>query len=466
MFNQKLLHSLKIISLIAAIVIIIAIFVLDYFFMGLTIEQIIFHVKYFHTMFGFSGNLITDWRLLLPIGIFSILILSFLIIRYYKETFFSFSLLFVALFGLEYKFDIGEYIYNRLLYSNLYEENYVNPNSVTFTFPQKKKNLIIVYLESFEKNYQNADVFGDNLLRDLEEYKKYSMGRYLQINGSNWTIAGLVTTLCSVPLNVGVFRNGYGSKGFLPNAICLPQILKDAGYHNYWLSTSSVEFAFMDRFFLAHGISAENIYDVKYFEKLYGTSKQRNMFGYNDNLMYPKFKAILKTYENSDEPLFLIVNTISTHMGIELPENCKKHYGDYRDFIYCANKQVADFINWYQKQEIAKDSVLIFIGDHLSMDADLSNKFMGKVDDKREIFSLLLNEDIVFLDKNRSFSGLDILPTFLQAIGAKWGSNRLGLGVSLFSRNEKNLIEEMGLDELNKNLLQYSKIYDELCNIQ
>ena len=51
------------------------------------------------------------------------------------------------------------------------------------------------------------------------------------------------------------------------------------------------------------------------------------------------------------------------------------------------------------------------------------------------------------------------MPTLLDALGVQWGSRRLGLGVSLLSA-EENLLEKIGLEKINHELMRYSTIYD------
>ena len=62
--------------------------------------------------------------------------------------------------------------------------------------------------------------------------------------------------------------------------------------------------------------------------------------------------------------------------------------------------------------------------------------------------------------KNRQFSTLDIFPTVLASIGAKIDGERLALGTNLFS-GKKTLIEEMGYEEFNKELVKKSNYYNE-----
>ena len=142
-----------------------------------------------------------------------------------------------------------------------------------------------------------------------------------------------------------------------------------------------------------------------------------------------------------------------------LPDYCEKKLNDYRDNVRCSARQIADFLEWFLKQEISQDSVLLIIGDHFSIDSAMIKRFMGNCQNRREIFNLLFSDKVILSDKNRHFSGLDILPTLLDAAGVEWGNKKLGLGVSLLTKNEENLIEKNGLSNLNRELMKYNKIY-------
>ena len=58
----------------------------------------------------------------------------------------------------------------------------------------------------------------------------------------------------------------------------------------------------------------------------------------------------------------------------------------------------------------------------------------------------------------RLYSTLDLFPTTLSGMGVEIEGNRLGLGVDLYS-DTPTLVEEMGLENLNTELLKNSNYY-------
>lgn len=71
-----------------------------------------------------------------------------------------------------YTLYIPEFIESQLTRSTLFEEAYVDPRSITLTFPEEKRNLVYIYLESMESTYLSKELGGnqeENLLPNLSE---------------------------------------------------------------------------------------------------------------------------------------------------------------------------------------------------------------------------------------------------------------------------------------------------------
>ena len=55
---------------------------------------------------------------------------------------------------------IGEYLENSKKESVFIDDNYVSPDDVEMIFPEKKRNLILLTLESMEMTYTDKDKCG------------------------------------------------------------------------------------------------------------------------------------------------------------------------------------------------------------------------------------------------------------------------------------------------------------------
>ena len=78
----------------------------------------------------------------------------------------------VSVYGAWNKLDISGYVDNQSEVSTFIEDNYVDPRSVTLTIPDKKKNLIYIFLESVEMTYadkEDGGAFEENVIPDLTE---------------------------------------------------------------------------------------------------------------------------------------------------------------------------------------------------------------------------------------------------------------------------------------------------------
>ena len=78
----------------------------------------------------------------------------------------------IAIVLLIQSFGIPNYIYALTQSTKLYEENYVNPKTAKLTFPEKKRNLIYIYLESMENTLASKANGGSSetsVIPELEE---------------------------------------------------------------------------------------------------------------------------------------------------------------------------------------------------------------------------------------------------------------------------------------------------------
>ena len=119
---------------------------------------------------------------------------------------------------------------------------------------------------------------------------------------------------------------------------------------------------------------------------------------------------------------------------------------------------IGEFINWIQEQDFYNDTVIIIVGDHLTMQSDLYRDADSNY--QRTVYNVIINSDIdTKYNKNRLFTTMDMYPTTLVALGATIDGNRLGLGTNLFS-GKKTLIEELGYEYVDTELRKKSKFYD------
>ena len=70
------------------------------------------------------------------------------------------------------KLEVIDYIKTYTKSSTLYEDEYVDPSKVEYTFPEKKRNLIYIFLESVESSFvpeEEGGICSNNLIPELNE---------------------------------------------------------------------------------------------------------------------------------------------------------------------------------------------------------------------------------------------------------------------------------------------------------
>ncbi len=356
--------------------------------------------------------------------------------------------------------------------SNFYEENYVIPQEAKVIFPKNKPNLILIFAESMEATYAktpNHNYFGEDLIPELHNLAQnnisFSDNEFLggshQIDGTQWTQAGLFAQTCGAPIQLPINDpNWFHPKGgFFPKAHCLYDILADEGYETSFLIGSNGEFAGMNKFVETHG--NQKLLDIMYYSKRDGIKVSlEKTTKLPDEQLFVYAKEELENLKKLSTPFVFTLMTLDTHYGTaKFSDNkCERKFGPHNNIenvVSCADKQIAEFVSWLKEQDFYNDSVVVIIGDHLTM----NNRFTK--DMNRKPINVFMNTPVAAVKtKNRTFTPFDIYPTIIESLGAKIEGHRLGLGTSLFSDTPTLTEEKMSVEEMDVNVRKKSKIYD------
>ena len=371
--------------------------------------------------------------------------------------------------------ELTDYIYSMITPSALYEDEYADPDTVQITFPEKKRNLIYIMLESMETTYLSQDLGGAsqvNLIPELYELARENInfshndgvGGFHATSGASWTIGSIVAQTAGIPLKTpeGIedWQNGYGKDGvFLPGAASITGILDEAGYHTTFLCGSDASFGGRKTYYLTHG--TDRICDV-YSARRDGIipSDYFVWWGMEDLYLFEYARQELMHYAEREEPFALTMLTVDTHhIGGYQCVYCTDDYPEtYQQSISCSSRQVLEFVNWLKTQPFWENTTVIITGDHLSMD----NGYMERnvpADYRRMVYNCILNAPISTENtKNRDYCAVDLFPTTLAALGCTIEGDRLGLGTNLFS-DTPTLAEKWGFDRFNSELSKASDFY-------
>ncbi len=380
-------------------------------------------------------------------------------------------------------FDIGlvQYYYARMQLSELYENEYVDPDEAQIQFPEKKRNLIYIYLESMEATFLSQELGGameENLIPELTQLAQNNVnfshnegvGGLVEVPGASWSIGAMVAQTGGVPLitpsNVEDWQNGYGKDGvFLPGLTSLYNLLKDQGYYQSAMMGCDANFGGEGVYIKTHGV--DKVYDL-YTGRADGIVPGNYFawWGFEDKYLFEYAKQELTKASQGDQPFAVTLLTMDTHHidGYTCSLCDNKYDEPYENVLACSSKQVAAFIKWVQAQPFYENTTIILTGDHFSMDRGYFNR---NVDPAyvRHGYNCIINAPVrAENSKNRVFSSLDMFPTTLAALGCEIQGNRLGFGVNLFS-DQPTLLETYGYSafcaELSKRTEYYEQFYKE-----
>ncbi len=385
----------------------------------------------------------------------------------------SVGLLVHAAFNVE----LVSYVLNSNRTTELYQDEYRDPNTVNIIFPEEKRNLIYIYMESMETSYLSQDMGGGlpyNLIPELTKLAQDNInfshnehvGGFRMVTGASWTIGAMVAHTGGVPLKVpeGIddWQNGYGQDGeFLDGLTNITSILHEQGYYQTLMVGSVVGFGGRDTFYENHGV--DRIYDLVTARQdgTVASNYWNDWWGFEDEILYEYAKKELTQIAQQEQPFAFTMLTVDTHhIGGYTCQKCGSNYEEsYENAIACASRQVYEFVQWLMEQPFYENTTIVITGDHCSMD---KGYFSRNVDDSyvRHIYNCFINAAAQpYRTTNRQFCAMDMFPTTLAAMGCTIEGNRLGLGTNLFS-NVPTLMEKMGYAKLCTELSKQSEYYE------
>ena len=355
--------------------------------------------------------------------------------------------------------------------SDFIQSHYIKPGNSILQFPEQKRNLIYIYLESMESTFADPSA-GDMITscyipelaalaeKNLNFSHNSGLGGALSYTSTTWTVAAMVAQTAGVPVKVALEADTYGAGDvFLPGVISIGQILEEQGYNQVLLLGSNAEFHGREVYFTEHGnyeiLDTDALKEAKRLPEDYEA-----WWGFEDEKLFSYAKEELTRLAKSEAPFNLTMLTADTHFPDGCPcRLCEDIYDSpYANVLACSSRQVANFISWIQEQPFYENTTVVISGDHLTMDGE----FMEEIDPEytRTVYNCIINASAEpAREKNRQFGTIDLFPTTLAALGVKIDGDRLALGTNLFSARE-TLTEQFGYEFLSEELQKQSDFYD------
>ncbi|WP_088815530.1 MULTISPECIES: LTA synthase family protein [Listeria] len=297
----------------------------------------------------------------------------------------------------------------------------------------KGKNLIIIQLESFQRNLTGVKLNGQSVtptLDKLEGETLYSDSFFQTVSKSNTADAEWSVYTSTFPSGYYTNTQTYGDR-VIPS---LPRTLSKKGYQTATFHTNDASFYNRDNFYPAVGF--DKFYDRSFFgdDDVIG-------FSPSDEVLYNKAMPILEEHYQNDENFYAQLISVSSHMPFNIPEskqslNLPKNLegtelGNYFQAVHYADKQLGAFINKLKKNGIWDDSVVVMYGDHHIIDTtkltDDQKSYVNRsselkaqpADDYRIPFYLHI-PGVEKTGKIDNIGGeIDVMPTVLNLLGIK-----------------------------------------------
>lgn len=373
---------------------------------------------------------------------------------------------------------VSEYTSNQGTYSDFFDSNYVDPRDVKITFPQQKRNLIYIFLESMEYTYADeasGGGFRENCIPELTELAQENedfsgedakLNGALPMPGTTWTVAGMFGQGSGIPLSVSIDGNSMDMQdSFFSDAVTIGDVLEQAGYNQTLLIGSDATFGGRRLLYTEHG--NYGIKDYNYAIENGWIPEDYNVWwGYEDEKLFDNAKEELQDLSSQSEPFNLTMLTVDTHFEDGyVCELCDDEFGNnqYANVMACSSRQVAEFVKWVQQQDFYENTSIVISGDHLTMDSDFCNDITSEC--VRKVYTSYINAAAdVQSSARRDYTTFDAYPTTLASMGVQIEGNRLGLGTNLFS-SEPTLTERYGVNKMKEELSKKSKKIEELASI-
>jgi phosphoglycerol transferase len=344
---------------------------------------------------------------------------------------------------------------NPILANFKVEEHFAKP--VFTKMPDIKKNMIIVYLESLEQTYENVDQTKGHY-NDFRPFMADALQstNLVQTSGSTYTIAGIVSTQCGVPLlprglNNGIFLrkdSGMEVKSFYKDIECLGDRLTQDGYTLSYMNGADARKYSKRSFLSQHGYS-------RIFDEFSVSDDERvgrdNLWGLNDEVLYENLRKEIDYLAAQPEPFVLSYLTIATHgPDAYLDTDCAKPPEGQSKMpaaIACSFDAVQTFYQYLEQKGLTKDTIFVVMSDHLARENTLSEA-LHEQDERRNLF--FVKDAPTQAKISKMASPLDIYPTLYELLGYELENRQANMGVSILSDRQSMIQKFDGAEEMNK----------------
>lgn len=264
------------------------------------------------------------------------------------------------------------------------------------------QNLIVIYCESFDKNFLNEKLFPYETahLRDMVHSGYGLYGGYNAVEGSTATISALYATETGLPTFFEATDHNrifMSLKNFLVPSYA--GVLQKCGYKNVFLTNCEAEFGGTGA--LMRMLGYEEVAGAETY------SYRTTNWGVHDCEVFATAKKKYLELTQGNRPFNMTMLTVDTHFPKGLPDADMRQYVDshveYPSHEYTVatlDYLLWDFVQWLKNQPGAEKTAVVILGDHNMMGSEESTKI------KKKLHSI--PEQAVLLMSNRVLPGKQI----------------------------------------------------------
>lgn len=331
--------------------------------------------------------------------------------------------------------------------------------------PTKRKNIVYIFLESFDRAYTDEQLFSGLTPRLNALKNRMDFTNITQVRDTEFTIKGFFGAHCAANYTF-VPSDELNSKNFSTNITCASEILKSVGYYAYFLKGASLAFQGTD------GFLKQRRYDeMKGKEQILeqNSAARLNEWGVQDDDMLGVAYGDFERLSKKEKPFLMGLITLSTHSpnGF-VPNSCEDLYYSESDAqmlraVHCTDRLVSDFIEKIRTSKYGKDTIVVVQNDHpLFYSSNTSGDFGDKLKGSKDLFVIFdddLNGEFTIEKRGTSFD------TFTTVLGYLGILDEMNFGRNLLARDSLPFLADS--EFFNNASKVFTKIsYDEAVKAQ
>ncbi|MHA6529417.1 LTA synthase family protein [Paenibacillus sp. BAC0078] len=319
----------------------------------------------------------------------------------------------------------------------------------------KGKNLIILQMESFQNFLINLSIDGQEITPNMNKLASSSLyfpRFYQQVGQGNTSDAEfIVNTSFYVP------PNGAATEMYAPKELpSLPKLLQAQGYDTATFHTNDVEFWNRGELYKALGFD-------RYYDKSWFGEEDTVFYGASDEVLYKKTSEELARMDQSSQPFYSHVISMSSHNPFSIPENKYKMtlperyegtlVGDYIRAQNYADYALGQFISELKQNGVWDNSLIVVYGDHRGLPIfslqDEDKVLLEEILEHEYTERDLINIPLIITSagvttpsvKNQLGGQVDILPTVSNLLGVSL-NDHIHFGQDLLNQSSYNLLPQ------------------------